>query len=737
MPEPTDLATKFRAAISEAAFRLRILRPFRDLEGYPLGEKGDRVDSLLAEASGILETLLSLRRDSPGLMASKGIQDELLARMTFNLSDCLGRTGFVERAEGFLDLAEGILKGGETLRAKALGRLNLIILRLGHAKYPEALELYKSLFALGDEPLVWRCLAGAAFYLSFASLRENSPVTAEALYASFIENREHFMPCLVPRPQECPLGEKLQAAGNQDPIIPPGKPLAMEDFPLGITIMGRRFLERFHMQGLKAPLHHETADNLVARIGTMLTVWHGEHRSIEEALRRFETLDLWGDGPGPLLEKAHSATFLTFYLGPDYRASARIFEKVFGNLGKDGGDGTLDPEIAVERAKCLINLVFACGASGDTGLAAHYFGMLTRSSVSREDPLLYSKAALNLITALASKGQVSEARKVYDQVLEWGSGWEERIVRLKAVRCLIHYYGQAGKVSEAKALFATMDGWEGGGDLFLLRSQAAVFLMEVLEAHGDLQGAKELYATLRWKKGSLEEDLNRITAARTLAMLGASKGDYHGAMEAYRSLQPWGDNGKLDQERARLAVNLILAFGKAGMPKQARYVHSTMDHFATGKDTPLLKAKATVNLIAACEAAGDPRRAQALYDGLEYREDKLPFAREKAKAAVTLIGLYGRMGQPHKGRAVYLAMPDFRDPEYRVLKNSAGVNLVTAFAMADRWAEALDSATEVVSEGMPDQQREELLKKLNFIISKTAEYGKRDQLNILGIFSDN
>jgi hypothetical protein len=57
--------------------------------------------------------------------------------------------------------------------------------------------------------------------------------------------------------------------------------------------------------------------------------------------------------------------------------------------------------------------------------------------------------------------------------------------------------------------------------------------------------------------------------------------------------------------------------------------------------------------------------------------------------------------------------------------------------MADRWAEALDSATEVVGDGMTLEMREELLKKLNFLMSKTVNYPRKEELNILGLFSDD
>jgi hypothetical protein len=734
MPEPLDLATNFKASLDEVAVGLGILRPYRELEGAPLrGGRGEGIGRLALAAREDFLSILALRENRKEGLAGAGLPDQLLARMAFNLSDCLWRAGLADEAHGVVRLLGSFLKGDCTLLARALSRFNFILFLLYSGKYPEALDQYKALFALGDRPVIWRLLSEVAFYLCVAGLKESSPGTAEGLYASFVEHRGRFLPYPMARPQETPLARRVAARREAGAAPgPAGGPLGPEDFPLGITAEGQRLLRFFQFDGLDAPAAGDTAPEILARIGTMLTVWHGERRSMGEALARFESIGLWGQGPGAVLERARSATFLTFYLGPDYRTSVGIYERVFAGF-EDG----MDHEMAAERAKCAINLVFSCGASGDTALAAHYFRALTGMREAREDPLLYAKAALNLITALAAKGEVLEARRVYDSVPDWGSGWEMRMVRLKAVRCLIFYFGKGGQIGEAKSLFRSMARWDGGGELFILRSQAAVFLLEVLEAHQDVPGAREAFGTLRWGAGSPEERVSRVTAARSFCNILLAAGEFQEAVSVYRSLRPWGDNERLDLERARLAVNLILGLGKAGLLRQARFVFSSMDSFARTREIEILRAKGAVNFIAACEAAGEQRRAQAVYDGMAYREGDPAVSREKAKAAVTLVGFLGMLGQPHKGQAVYEAMPPFDDPEYRELKNAAGVNLVTAFAMADRWADALRVATGVVGDGISDELREELLKKLNFIISKTAGYGKRDQHNIMGLFSNN
>ncbi|MDR2406261.1 MAG: hypothetical protein LBE27_07825 [Deltaproteobacteria bacterium] len=732
MPEPLELAKKLKSSLEEGAMRLRVLRPYRDLEGSSLGEKGEKIQTALMSAKSDFESLMAMRRDKPKELQKAALSDSILGRIGFNIADCLGRAGITAASHEVLDLMDSILKGEDSLAARLLTRYNLFLLTLGKGDYLEAVESYKRLYALGNAPKIWRALAASAFYLCVLSLREGSQKTAEDIYQSFVSERDDILRKPTTRVQELPLALVAHNRLNKKEEIAPDAPLTEADFPLGLTLEGDRLLKFLKIEELQAPHPEDSPTDILARIGTILSVWHGEHRSMEMATRYFDSISLWGNDHGPMLERARCATFLIFYLGPDCRGALDIYEKTFPKTKEP-----LSPDIAMEKAKCTINLVFSCGASGNTQMAMEYFHNLSAKPEAHEDPILYAKAALNLITAMASKGQTLEAQKVYDSVSEWGSGWEVKIVRLKAVRCLINFYAKGGQMKEAKALFKSMDKWDGGEELFLLKSKAGLFLMEVLEKNKDLPGAKEVFNTLRWKKGYLEEDLNRLVAARSLINLYLAEDDPQSALDIYRSFSPGGDHERLDLERGRLAVNLILSLGKAEMLKQARGVYNSLENLTRTKDMELLRAKAAVNFVAACEAASDARKAHVVYDKLEYREDNLVFAREKAKAAVTLVGLYGKLGLPHKGRDLFYAMPNLEDPEYRLLKHAVGVNLVTAFAMADRWAEALDSATEVVSDGMTEEMREELLKKLNFLMSKTVNYPKKEELNILGLFSDD
>jgi pentatricopeptide repeat protein len=733
MPKPVDLAKNFKNFLEEGAVRLRVLRPYLELEGGPLGEKGQKIDAALFEARENFQGLLALRRENPDALKEIHLSDSLLSRMGFNMADCLGRAGHLKESWKIVSLMDNELLGEETLNARALTHFNLFLLTLGMGEYPEAVEEYKRIYAMGDSPIIWRTLAESAFYLCVLSLYEGSQLTAQEVYSSFLEHIDEIQKTKAVRIQELPLALcVLNREGKKREEVPKETLFKEEDFPLAITAEGERFLRHFHLDELQPPQPDESAADILARIGTILSVWHGEHRSMEESIKYFNSISLWGPGHSADLEKAKCATFLIFYLGPDYRTSVDIYERTFQQIGTQ-----VDKEIALERAKCAINLVFSCGASGNTDMAIEYFHKLSSMKECRDDPVFYAKAALNLITALASKGQCDEAQKIYDSVLEWGSGWAVKIVRLKAIRCLIHYYGKAGRLREAMALFKSMERWEAGDDQCLLQSKVAVFLMEVLEKHKDLVSAREVYASLRWKKGYLEEDLNHLVAARSIINLALSHDDYIHAFDIYRSHLPGGEHELLDLERGRLAVNLILALGKKEMLKQARIIFNSMETFSRTKEMELLMAKAAVNYVAACEAAGDPKKAHAVYDKLEYKPDNLLFSMEKAKAAVTLVGLYGKLGLPQKGRDIYYAMPKYDDPEYKHLKQSAGVNLVTAFAMADRWAEALDSAIEVVGDGMTGEMREELLKKLNFIMSKAINYPRKEDLSILGLFSED
>jgi hypothetical protein len=284
-----------------------------------------------------------------------------------------------------------------------------------------------------------------------------------------------------------------------------------------------------------------------------------------------------------------------------------------------------------------------------------------------------------------------------------------------------------------------MDSWGGGGELGLLKCKMAAFMMELMERANDLGGAKAVHSSMGPLSGgaSLEEDLGRMAAAGPLISMYMKEEDHQGALDSFSSLLPGGDHPRLDLERARIAVNLILAFGKAEMFKHARFVWASLYELQGDRELELLKAQGSVNFIAALEAEGDARKAQSVYDDLSCPADDLPFAREKAKAAVTLVGLYGRLGLPQKGKQVLSSMPRLQDPEYKHLKSSAGVNLVTAYAMADLWAEALEEATGIASEGITESLRAELLKKLNFVMSKAVNFEKKDTLNILGLFSEN
>ncbi|MDR2199656.1 MAG: hypothetical protein LBR53_09430 [Deltaproteobacteria bacterium] len=727
-----DTAARLRTALEEAA--LSLLGPGSRLgpEDAPPWETGEGMKKGLAGALELFGELVRAKGKNPGSLQEAGLSAGILSRAAFNLSDCLARSGMTLEALQATELLEEAFPMEEAILPKLLNRLNLVLLALPRGDFLGALEQCENLRRLGDRPEMWRALAEAAFFLCAAALKESALSTAEDLYSSFLENRESVLSSPARGIREISLAAKLERelSLNRRPL--PERPPSEEDFPLGMSSKGEKFLSFFHFHELQAPLPEESAADIISRVGTLLTVWHGEHRSMEEALKRFDSIVLWGRSGVPALERARSATYLIFYLGPDYRAAEAIYRKVFGS-----GENASDPRISLEKARCAINLVFSSGASGDIEAASGYFAELSSMRDSLGDPSLYAKAALNLVTALASKGRAVEAGEVYQSVPDWGSAWEDKLVRLKALRCLVHYYGLAGDLEEAWKLFRSIDLWGGEDERWVLKSRAAVYFIEILEKRGELRAAAELFSSMRWKKGYLEEDINRAVAARSLVNLHLSAGDFRSAVEVYRSLSPREVNERLDLERGRLAVNLILELGKAGKLRQARYVYNTMESFSRTRELELLQAKAAVNLVAACEAAGDAKKAQAIYDSLKYAEDLPAFSREKAKAAVTLVGLYGKLGQPRKGRDLYLAMPDFSDPEYRYLKSSAGVNLVTAFAMAERWAEALESATEVVNNGLSEDMRGDLLKKLNFIMSRTVNYGKSNLQNILGLFSNN
>jgi hypothetical protein len=151
----------------------------------------------------------------------------------------------------------------------------------------------------------------------------------------------------------------------------------------------------------------------------------------------------------------------------------------------------------------------------------------------------------------------------------------------------------------------------------------------------------------------------------------------------------------------------------------------------------LMRAKAAVNLVAVLEEAGDARKAQTVYDQMGVWAGQPELCCEKAKAAVTLIGLYGRLGEPKKAQAVFDSLPSEEiSPAFQDLKESCLLNLLTALAMARRWTEALQAVTGPSAGLLSSAKRDELLKRLDILMTRTESMGGKERRKVLRFLAE-
>ncbi|MDR2353409.1 MAG: hypothetical protein LBF22_09690 [Deltaproteobacteria bacterium] len=659
----------------------------------------------------------------------------LAARVCFNVSHLLGRMALFEEAQEVLACLHKI-PGELSQEAQALGHFSLALIALAQHDLDGALHHQRKLMGLGETDILLRIRAEGAFYLSYGLFCENREKEAEELYFDLVEHRERILANPLRRRSERPLTQPhLNGTGKPRPDKPsnPGE-LKSEgepgeenfNFPLVLTADPEKLLS------LRLPRDFPevgSADNslvIVARLLTVFTVFYGSSpgEKKKRALVFLKEFDKWGGTWEVSLRKAEATVALISFFCENLepQAAKELFLETF--QGSEVPETHLK-QMEVYRVKALINLLAGFGLTGEVQATEAIYQEIQKSPL--KDDVLTAKSTLNMITTFAAKGELLKALEIFEAVPDWGTASEARGMRGKGALILIFYFGHQGDLEQAHKIYQKhiVSSHRSSGSRLILDRASRVFV-SLYENLGELAGAEEFYLRMEHGKGDPEQDLEWIKATQSLINLYGRLNKPQEAFNLYRGLGPF-NHAFLEGERAGIAVNLILLLGRAGIPKRARDVYNFMPDWGINEELDLLRAKGAVNLIAVLDASLEPRKAKSVYLGIP--EDTLELMLEKAKACVTLVGLFGKNGEPDKSLELYLDFPDGETPAFQDLKESAAMNLIVAYAMADDWRNALKSASKAIQEGLSENKRGELIKRLNFIMSKTTEFAKKDLLN--------
>ncbi|MDR3153346.1 MAG: hypothetical protein LBW85_03530 [Deltaproteobacteria bacterium] len=721
----------------ETSRNLRITAPQTDLNAFRRLEAKNLAD--IREAARLFREIMedNLRLGSP-------LGCGMLARMAFNLADRMTRHGLQEESDWALKIIERLLAetppgSGDretVLMAHGLSVMAQVFVRLLHIDIPAAMERIKLFDRAPYSDMTLRQKAGVGYYLAYGCLTlEKDAAFVEALADSFLPYRERIRENPVDRTAEIfSASARERELAKADPE--PGAPADL-DFPLVLGIDGQRLLSVHLPHEIPQVGVDENTTEILASIAMLLTVYWGDAGDIDRSLKWFEEITSWGDSGSVKAIQAEAATFMVSYIGErDPDEALHFFRKIFGNFGEKAGP--LRYGFTKARARAAVNLmgVMAAHRRGDECL--RILGLMDQTPFYRRNPEISSRATFLAVECLASQGRIREAKEVFLLIPDFGPTMEVRVMHGRAAVTVIHYAGIYGNLEDAREIYDYVMSNPERRELWYLRARTACAMVAACERRGDLAGALGVYRSMRSGRRDMAEDLDRAAAALSVIRLMARIGDGQGAQEIFQSLGPWGsDCEEMDLQRAGILVNLIPILGKAGMLRKARDLYAAMPAWGSSPEMDLTRAKAAVNLVGALEEAGEPRKAQAVYDAMGVWGKSPGLCCEKAKAAVTLIGLYGRLGEPRKAQAVFDGLPEEDvSPAYRELKESCLLNLLTALAMARRWTEALQAATGPSARLLSSAKREELLKRLDQLMTRTEAMGGKERRKVLRFLAD-
>jgi pentatricopeptide repeat protein len=663
----------------------------------------------------------------------------MMARMAFTLCDRLGRHGMVEDSLRLLDHIEGVrpsLAPGspewhDVLTANGLAIMSLVLVRLLHIDIPASKAMLERLDALDSSDVVLRQKAGAGYYLAYGILTlEGDAEYVEALVRSFSPFRDRIRDNPVNRAAEVYFrGEDGGGGGGE-----PGPP-TVRDFPLALGVDGQRLL----MLNLPHDLPHvgkeENTAEVLASMDMMLMVYWGSSGDVGRSLRWFDEIDSWGRSGSILALQAQAATYMIHYIGEsDPDAAVLFFRRIFGEKGGEPA-GTGFPQ---EKSQAAVNLLGSMSKHKRTDELLRIFGLMYERPYFRRSPDISSRSIYLVVESLASQGRIEEALEVFRLISDFGLSMEAKMMHAKAAVALIYYSGLHGTEANAREVYDYVMAFPDQRDSWLLRSRTSAAMASVCELNGDIAGALEVFNAMPFRRGILDEDRDRAEAAHSVIRLLGRRKDGHGALEVFHSLGPWGsDYDEMDVQRAGALVNLVLILGKCGMVRKARDLYAAMPGWGASAEMDVMHAKAAVNLVAVLEEAGEARKAQAVYDTMGVWGGHPDLCCEKAKAAVTLIGLYGRLGDTKRAQAVFDGLPSGEiSPAYQEIKEGCLLNLLTALAMARRWTEALKAATGPAAGLLSSSKREEFLRRLDVLMTKSESMGGRERRKVLSFLSE-
>jgi thioredoxin-like negative regulator of GroEL len=498
---------------------------------------------------------------------------------------------------------------------------------------------------------------------------------------------------------------------------------------------GRRLLIRNLPEDVPHVGMEENTAEILASLDMLLMVYWGAAGDAARGRKWYDRMALWGDAGGITALRAQSAGYMVHYLGAkDPDGALEVYRGFFGAEGRGPG-GTA---FAVEACKAAVNLLGVMADARRADECLRIFRLMYERPSFHRNPDVSSRAVLLTVDALASRGRIEEALSVFRLVPDLGPTMEVRTMHTRAAVTLIHYCGLYGTERDARQIYDYILSFPEQRDSWPTRSRTAAAMASVYELKGNLPGAQEIFRAMRGGRGSLPEDLDRAEAAHSVIRLMGRNGDGHGALEAFLALGPWGsDSEEMDVQRAGALVNLVPVLGKAGLLRKARDLYAAMPGWGSSAEMDLMRAKVAVNLVAALEEAGEARKAQAVWDAMGAWDDQPELCCEKAKAAVTLIGLFGRLGEPRKAQAVFDALPQGEiSPAFQELQESCLLNLLPALAMARRGTEALEAATGPAAGLLSPGRREELLKRLDLLMTRTESMGGKERRKVMRFLAE-
>ncbi|MDR1315125.1 MAG: hypothetical protein LBQ12_15925 [Deltaproteobacteria bacterium] len=713
---------------------LRATAPQTDLNTF--WEREGRNASDLRDALAVFREILE---DDDRLGGALG--PGMKARMGFSLSDRLCRHGMADEAEEVLKVVGAIRDSLppdhpelEAVRvAYGLAVMSHVLVCLFHVNIPEAKRRLALLDCLGSTDTVLRQKAGAAYYLAYECLTvEQDAGYAEEIVGSFLPYRDRIREFSSDRTAEAYMRARYR---DQAPEKGEPGPPTVHDFPLALGMDGHRLLMLNLPEDLPRVGMEENTAEILASMDMLLMVFWGSSGDAERARKWYGDITSWGETGSIKALQAQAAVYMVHYIGAkDPDGALAFFRSVFGESGVEPlGSGF--PE---EKSQAAVNLVAVMAGHGRADECLRIFRAMYERPYFHRNPLISSRTIRVVVEALASRGRIAEALAVFRLVPDFGLSMEVKVMHARAAITLIHYSGLYGTEQDAREIHDYIMSFPDQRETWPMRSRTAAAMASVYELKGNLGAALAIFRSMPSGRGSLAEDLDRAEAAHSVIRLLGSHAEGHGALDVFHSLGPWGsDCEEMDIQRAGAVVNVLLVLGKAGMLKKARELYAGMPGWGASLEMDVMHAKAAVNFVAVLEEAGEPKKAQAVYDAMGVWGDQPELCAEKAKAAVTLIGLYGRLGEPKKAQAVYDSLPQNEiSPAFQELKESCLLNLLTALAMARRWTEALQAATGPAAGLLSSTKREELLKRLDILMTRTESMGGKERRKVLRFLAE-